>query len=186
MRFSKLIAGALALSGALGVHAQSVPVFKVGIITATTGAASTIAAPANNAISLYMDQLASQPNLPFKVEFLRYDDASDPTKSVNLVRKLIQEDGAAMIVCCTTTPSTLAVNKVAEDGQTTIVAMAASAAVVEPAAEKRYTFKTPITDRLMIKHTLDYMAKKGVRNLAFMGLEDAYGEGGWVELKALA
>lgn len=186
MRLSELIAGALMLAGALGAHAQSVPVFKVGIVTATTGAASTIAAPANNAISLYMEQLAGQPNLPFKIEFIRYDDASDPTKSVNLVRKLIQEDGAAMVVCCTTTPSTLAVNKIAEDGQTTIVAMAASAAVVEPPAEKRYTFKTPITDRLMINYTLDYMAKKGVKNLAFMGLEDAYGEGGWVEMKALA
>jgi branched-chain amino acid transport system substrate-binding protein len=187
MRFLKLFAGVLAVAAAIGsAQAQGVPVFKVGVITATTGAASTIAAPANNAIALYIDQLANQRNLPFKVEFIRYDDASDPTKSVNLVRKLIQEDGAAMIVCCTTTPSTLAVNKVAEDGQTTIVAMAASASVVEPAAEKRYTFKTPITDRLMINHTLDYMVKKGVKTIAFMGLEDAYGEGGWVELKSLA
>lgn len=38
----------------------------------------------------------------------------------------------------------------------------------------------------MIGHTLDYMAKHGVKTVAFLGLEDAYGEGGWDELKALA
>lgn len=186
MQFSRVIAGVMALGAAVAAQAQGVPVFKVGVITATTGAASTIAAPANNAIALYTEQLAAQPNAPFKIEFIRYDDASDPTKSVNLVRKLIQEDGAAMIVCCTTTPSTLAVNKAAEDGQTTVVAMAASASVVEPSSEKRYTFKTPITDRMMVGHQLDYMLKKGVKSLAFMGLEDAYGEGGWVEIKSQA
>ncbi|MDP9607664.1 UNVERIFIED_ORG: branched-chain amino acid transport system substrate-binding protein [Variovorax paradoxus] len=185
MKFSKLIAGAFILAGAAGVQAQELPVFKIGIVTAATGAASTIAAPANQAIDLYREQLAAR-KLPFKVEFVQYDDASDPTKSVNLVRKLIQEDGAAMVICCTTTPSSLAVNKVSEDGHTATIAMAASASVVEPPAEKRYTFKTPITDRLMINHTLDYMLKQGVKSVAFLGLEDAYGEGGWVELKALA
>ncbi|MCJ0766161.1 ABC transporter substrate-binding protein [Variovorax terrae] len=186
MRISKLISGAFLLAGAAASQAQSLPVFKIGVVTAATGAAATIAAPANQAIELYREQLAALKNLPFKVEFIQYDDASDPTKSVNLVRKLIQEDGAAMVVCCTTTPSSLAVAKVAEDAQTATIAMAASAAVVEPASEKRYMFKTPITERLMINHTLDYMVKQGVKTLSFLGLEDAYGEGGWIELKALA
>jgi len=46
-------------------------------------------------------------------------------------------------------------------------------------------FKTPVTERLMINYTLDRMQKKGIKTLAFMGLDDAYGEGGWIELKAL-
>ncbi|TAJ58837.1 MAG: ABC transporter substrate-binding protein [Variovorax sp.] len=185
MKITRLIAGVLALAAAMGVHAQELPVLRIGIVTAATGAASTIAAPANQAIDLYREQMAAR-KLPFKLEFIQYDDASDPTKSVNLVRKLIQEDGAAMVVCCTTTPSSLAVAKVSEEGQTPTISMAASASVVEPPAEKRYTFKTPVTDRLMIDHTLDYMRRQGVKSVAFLGLEDSYGEGGWIELKALA
>lgn len=185
MKITRLIAGVLALAAAMGVHAQELPVLRIGIVTAATGAASTIAAPANQAIDLYREQMAVR-KLPFKLEFIQYDDASDPTKSVNLVRKLIQEDGAAMVVCCTTTPSSLAVAKVSEEGQTPTISMAASASVVEPPAEKRYTFKTPVTDRLMIDHTLDYMRRQGVKSVAFLGLEDSYGEGGWIELKALA
>lgn len=167
-------------------HAQEKPAFKVGIVTATTGSASVIAAPANNAIALYEEQLAAQKNLPFSVQFIHYDDASDPTKSVNAVRKLIQEDKVDVVICCTTTPSSLAVAKVVEDAKTTTISMSSGAAVVEPVNERRYMFKTPITDRLMINYTLNEMKRKGIKTLAFLGLDDAYGEGAWVELKKLA
>lgn len=183
MKITQLLAGTFIAMGVAGTQAQDIPVFKIGVVTAGTGGAATIAAPANAAIELYREQLAAQKDVPFKVEFIHYDDASDPTKSVNLVRKLIQEDDVVMVICCSTTPSSLAVNKVSEDGQTATIAMAAAANVVEPAHEKRYTFKTPISDKLMVNHTLDYMAKQGVKNVAFMGLEDAYGEGGWVALR---
>lgn len=186
MKISKLISGAFILAGAAATQAQNLPVFKIGVVTAATGPAATIAGPANQAIELYREQLAAQKGLPFKVEFVQYDDASDPTKSVNLVRKLIQEDGAAMVICCTTTPSSLAVAKVSETGETPTISMSASAAVVEPPSEKRYMFKTPITERLMLDYTLDYMVKHGVKTLSFLGLDDAYGEGGWVEMKPLA
>lgn len=182
---ASVMAMALAAFSAAG-HAQEKPTFKVGIVTATTGSASVIAAPANNAIALYEEQLAAQKNLPFAVQFIHYDDASDPTKSVNAVRKLIQEDKVDVVVCCTTTPSSLAVAKVIEDAKTTTISMSAGAAVVEPIAERRYMFKTPITDRLMINYTLNEMKRKGIKTVAFLGLDDAYGEGGWVELKKLA
>ena len=38
----------------------------------------------------------------------------------------------------------------------------------------------------MIDHTVDYMVKQGWKQVAFMGLEDSYGEGGWVEFKQIA
>ena len=186
MQFSKTIAGSLLLLGAASAHAQDKPVFTIGIVTAATGAASTIGTPANAAIALYEEQLAAQKDLPFKVNFVQYDDASDPTKSVTLVRKAIQEDKADFVICCTTTPSSMAVSKVSEAEKTPTLSMASSADVVEPIAQKTYTFKTPITDRLMISHTLGYMAAHGVKTLAFMGLDDAYGEGGLMEMKALS
>ncbi|OWT59192.1 ABC transporter substrate-binding protein [Candidimonas nitroreducens] len=186
MQFSKILVGSLLLLGTTSVYAQDEPVFTIGIVTAATGAASTIGTPANAAIALYEQQLAAQKGLPFRVRFVQYDDASDPTRSVTLVRKAIQEDKADFVICCTTTPSSMAVSKVSEVERTPTLSMASSADVVEPIAEKTYTFKTPITDRLMINHTLDYMAAHGVKTLAFMGLDDAYGEGGLMEMKAFS
>ena len=66
------------------------------------------------------------------------------------------------------------------------LSLAAAASVIEPADAHRFTFKTPLTDRLMIDHTVDYMVKQGWKQVAFMGLEDSYGEGGWVEFKQIA
>jgi branched-chain amino acid transport system substrate-binding protein len=186
MRFLAVIFGVALFAAVASSQAQEKPNYKIGIVTATTGSASVIAAPANNAIALFEEQLAAQKNLPFTVQFIQYDDASDPTKSVNAVRKLIQDDKVDVVVCCTTTPSSLAINKTVEDAKVTTISMSAGAAVVEPVSEKRYMFKTPITDRLMINYTLDEMKKKGIKTVAFMGLDDAYGEGGWVEFKQLA
>lgn len=185
MRFLAVIFGLALFTAGASSQAQEKPNYKIGIVTATTGSASVIAAPANNAITLFEEQLA-QKNLPFTVQFIQYDDASDPTKSVNAVRKLIQDDKVDIVVCCTTTPSSLAINQVVEESKVTTISMSAGAAVVEPVSEKRYMFKTPITDRLMIDYTLDEMKKKGIKTVAFMGLDDAYGEGGWVEFKQLA
>jgi branched-chain amino acid transport system substrate-binding protein len=186
MRFRAALMGLVLLTPGLNVLAQTKPEYRIGIVTATTGAASVIAAPAVAAINLLEEKTAADKSLPFTVKFIKYDDASDPTKSVNTVRKLIQDDQVHIVICCTTTPSSLAIAKVVEEAAVTAIAMAASASVVEPVAEKQYMFKTPLTDRLMINYTLDRMQKKGIKTIAFMGLEDAYGEGGWVELKALA
>ena len=109
-----------------------------------------------------------------------------PARAVNATRKLIQEDRVHLVICCTTTPASLAVNKVIEEERVPNLSLAAAASVIEPADAHRYTFKTPLTDRLMIDHTVDYMVKQGWKQVAFMGLEDSYGEGGWVEFKQIA
>ena len=46
-------------------------------------------------------------------------------------------------------------------------------------------FKTPQTDRLMIGGIVEDMAALGLGSLAFLGLDDAYGEGGLTELQGL-
>ncbi len=166
--------------------ADSRPEFRVGTVNSVTGGASAIAAGAVSAINMLEQKLAADTSLPFKVRFIKYDDGSDPTKAINAVRKLAQEDKAHIVICCTTTPASMAVNKIVEEEKIPNVSLAAAATVIEPAAERKFTFKTPITDRLMLNYTLEEMIKRGYKRLAFMGLDDSYGEGGWVEFNALA
>ena len=64
--------------------------------------------------------------------------------------------------------------------------MAASASIIEPVEERTWVFKTPQTDRLMIQGIVDDMQARGLQTVAFMGLDDAFGEGGLVELQNLA
>ncbi|MFA5664509.1 ABC transporter substrate-binding protein [Castellaniella sp.] len=166
--------------------AEQRPEFVVGVVNSVTGGASAIAAGAVSTFDLLEDRYAKDDTLPFKVRFINYDDGSDPAKSVNTVRKLIQEDGAHLVICCTTTPASLAVNPVVDEARTPNLSLASAASVIDPAAEHPFTFKAPLTDRLMIAYTIDYMLDKGYKNVAFMGLDDSYGEGGWVEFKNIA
>ena len=156
------------------------------MVSSVTGGASAIATGAVAAINLMEERTAADASLPFRVSFIKYDDGSDPARAVNATRKLIQEDRVHLVICCTTTPASLAVNKVIEEERVPNLSLAAAASVIEPADAHRFTFKTPLTDRLMIDHTVDYMVKQGWKQVAFMGLEDSYGEGGWVEFKQIA
>ena len=171
---------------ATAAQADDRPELRIGVVSSVTGGASTIATGAVAAINLMEERTAADASLPFRVSFIKYDDGSDPARAVNATRKLIQEDRVHLVICCTTTPASLAVNKVIEEERVPNLSLAAAASVIEPADAHRYTFKTPLTDRLMIDHTVDYMVKQGWKQVAFMGLEDSYGEGGWVEFKQIA
>ncbi|MBB5215871.1 ABC transporter substrate-binding protein [Parapusillimonas granuli] len=179
----------LALTGlilAQSAFADNRPELRLGIVNSVTGGASAIAAGAVSTMDLMQKKIEQDKSLPFRVTFMKYDDGSDPARAVNTVRKLIQEDKAHLVVCCTTTPASLAVNTVIEAEKTPNLSLAAAASVIEPAHEHKFTFKTPLTDRLMVNYTIDYMVKQGYKKVAFMGLEDSYGEGGWVEFSQIA
>lgn len=185
LRSCLAIAGLAALIPATAL-ADNRPEFRIGTVNSMTGGASAIAAGAVSAINLLEERLAADASLPFKVRFIKYDDGSDPAKAINAVRKLAQEDKVHIVICCTTTPSSLAVNKVVAEEKVPNISLASAASVIKPAAERRYTFKTPVTDQLMIEHTLNDMVAKGYKKVAFMGLDDSYGEGGWVEFSNIA
>jgi len=187
IRFVLAAAGlAASMPYAALAQADNRPEFRIGAVNSVTGGASAIAVGAVAAINMLEARFASDTSLPFKVRFIKYDDGSDPARAVNAVRKLAQEDRAHVILCCTTTPSSLAVNKVVAQEAVPNISLASAVSVIKPASERRFTFKTPITDQLMIDYTLDDMVKNGYKKVAFMGLDDSYGEGGWVEFNTLA
>ena len=187
-RINPLLAS-LACAGFLlapAAQADDRPELRIGVVSSVTGGASAIATRAVAANNMMEARTAAHATLPFRVTFVKYDDGSDPARAVNATRKLIQEDRVHLVVCCTTTPASLAVNKVIEEERVPNLSLASAASVIEPADAHRFTFKTPVTDRLMIDHTVDYMLKQGWKQVAFMGLEDSYGEGGWVEFSQIA
>jgi len=172
----------LGLGSASRVSAQEQPELRIAAIVAVTGAASALGAPERNAIELFQKTWLPKAKLPFKVTVVQYDDASDPAKSVSLVRKAIEEDRAHVVICCTTTPSSLAIVDTINAAKVTMISMASSAAIVEPISTRPFSFKTPTSDKLMLQRTVSYMKQQGIKKIAFFGLEDSYGETGLKEL----
>ena len=184
--FGCLAAGAIALSCSSSLVAQEKPELRIAAIISVTGPASALGAPERNAVELFDKNWSGRTDLPFRVRVVSYDDGSDPTKAVSLTRKAIEEDRAHVVVCCTTTPGSLAIIDTVNAAKVTMISMASSAAIVEPASARPFTFKTPTSDKLMLQRTLNYMKRQGLKKIGFFGLEDSYGENGLKELQNVA
>src|SRR5512137_2539005 len=129
MKFTtKLLAAVLAAVGAGAAFAQDI---KVGVTLSATGPAASLGIPERNTFSLMPTTIGGK-----KVQYIVLDDASDTTTAVKNARKLITEDKVDVIVGSTITPNSLAMIDVVAETETPMIAMAASARIIDPANPK--------------------------------------------------
>jgi branched-chain amino acid transport system substrate-binding protein len=172
MRKRLLAAAAVAAAigaAALPAHAQ----VKVGVTVSATGPAASLGIPERNTFQFVPTTIAGQ-----KVEFIVLDDASDTTRARQNAEKFVNEDKVDLVIGSTTTPNSLAMIEVAARSRTPMISMAASARIVEPMDDvKRWVFKVPQSDALMATALTQHMSDTGVKTVAYIGFNDAYGEG---------
>jgi len=100
---------------------------------------------------------------------------------------LISENKVDVVIGSTTTPNSLAMIDVAAETETPMIAMAASARIVEPMDDKKkWVFKTPQNDAQMSTAIVESMTNNNVKTVAYIGFSDAYGEGWWNEFSKIA
>ena len=155
---------------------------NIGVTLSATGPAASLGIPERNTIELLPTTVAGQ-----KINWIVLDDASDTTKAVTNIRKLIAKDKVDVVVGSTITPNSLAMIDVAADSETPMISMAASARIVDPSNPKtRWVFKTPQNDALMADAIAVHMKANGVKTLGYIGFNDAYGDGWLAEIKRSA
>lgn len=169
-------AGETGGSGGSGSPGAEAAPIKIGVVVSITGNASSLGEPERNTVELFKGEFSEIAGHP--VEWIVRDDASDPTQSVVQVNRLITEERVAAVVCCTTTPSSMAILDTVQQQQVPNISLAAGAQIVTPAAERKWVFKTPQNDALMVEILVDHMVAHGIKRVAFLGFNDAYGDGG--------
>ncbi|HRD89828.1 MAG TPA: ABC transporter substrate-binding protein [Accumulibacter sp.] len=181
MKIKNSIAGLLAfLAGGLASAAHAD--INVGVTLSATGPAASLGIPEKNTFALLPTTIAGQ-----KVNCIVLDDASDTTTAVKSTRKLIAEDKVDVIIGSTITPNSLAMTDVVAEAETPMIAMAASARIIDPMDAKRYwVFKTPQNDAQMATAIVEHMTNNKVKTVAYVGFADAYGEGWWKEFSKIA
>jgi branched-chain amino acid transport system substrate-binding protein len=149
------------------------------VVVSATGPAASLGIPERNTLVLLEEQVNRRGGVAGRpVQFIILDDASDTTQAVRATRRLIQEDQVLAIIGTTTTPASLGmIDPVAEAGVPKI-SLAANLEIVFPVDEKRrWVFKTPQTEQQMSQPIVRDMAASGVKTAAYIGFNDAYGEG---------
>jgi branched-chain amino acid transport system substrate-binding protein len=145
---------------------------KVGVIASSTGPTAVVGIPQKNTAALLPKKIGA-----IDVEYIYYDDASDPTQSVALVKKLLSEDHVDAIIGPSGSPNAMGTIQFIAEAKTPMLAPVGTPAVVLPMdAQKKWVFKTTQNDDLISQALVSHMAKHGVKTVGFIGLSDAYGE----------
>ncbi|EKS9795715.1 MULTISPECIES: ABC transporter substrate-binding protein [Burkholderia] len=155
---------------------------KIGVTLSATGPAASLGIPEKNTIALLPKEIAGK-----SVQYIVLDDASDTSRAVQNVRKLIDEDHVDAIIGSSVTPNSLAMLDPVSQGKTPTISLAASAQIISPMDAKRaWMFKVPQNDQLMADAIAGYMAKHGVKTVGFIGFADAYGDSWYKTFDAAA
>lgn len=170
-----------ALAAATGV--ASPPAFadiNIGVTLSLTGPGASLGIPTKNTIQLFPGQIGGQ-----KINYIVLDDGSDGTNSVRNFQRLVEENKVDAVMGSSTTPATIPLTNLAAERKIPHISLAASAKIVEPQdASRKWTFKAIPNESLVVGATVDHMLANKVKNVAFIGFSDAYGETFLSELKA--
>ncbi|GAA5337940.1 ABC transporter substrate-binding protein [Thermus antranikianii] len=162
----------------LGLSALAQEALKVGVVVSATGPAASLGIPERNTFLMLQEMLDRTGGVAGrKVQFVILDDASDTTQAVRNTRRLVEE-GVVAIIGTTTTPASLGMIPVVAEAKVPMISLAASKDIIHPVdAQRHWVFKTPQTEELMARAIVADMVARGVKTVAYIGFNDAYGEG---------
>jgi len=173
-------------------EAQMGEPYRIGVLVSITGPASVIGVPERNTIEMLQKEVEAAggirgpDGLMHPVEVFIYDTESDETKAVLAAKKLIEEDNVAVILGPSTSGASLAVLDTVQKAEVPMMSMASSKKIAEPVEERMWVFKVGPNDTLTVQGSLQWAKDDGHSKVAWLSINNAYGDSGKTELEALA
>jgi branched-chain amino acid transport system substrate-binding protein len=156
--------------------------YRIGFVSAITGPASSLGVPERDVAVMIQKDLDGAGGLTgpdgkrHPVRILVHDDESKADTTVRLAKKLIAEDRVHVLIASSQSPTSLAVVPVVTEGRVPLISMASSHAIVTPVKERVWVFKTPQSNIHVSTHQVKYLRAKGIRRIASLYVNDAFGE----------
>ncbi len=166
--------------------------YRIGAVFSITGPGSSLGIPERDTALMLEADINAKGGIkgpdgkvhPLKIVI--YDDASDETKAVLAAKKLIDEDKVTAIVGTTLSGTSLAILDTVQKAEVPLVSCAAAIKIVEPVAERKWIFKTPQSDYLIVGVLVDYLKAKGLGKVGWLNVDYAFGQLGWIEFEKAA
>jgi branched-chain amino acid transport system substrate-binding protein len=166
--------------------------YKIGAIFSITGPGSSLGIPERDTALMLQADMNAKGGIKgpdgklHPVKLIVYDDASDETKAVLSAKKLIDEDRVAAIVGTTLSGTSLAIVDTVQKAEVPTVSCAAALKIVDPAAERKWVFKTPQSDQLIVGVLVEHLKAKGLQRIGWLNVDYAFGQLGWIEFEKAA
>lgn len=175
MRILQRIATGIALLGLLGAGHQASAQVKIGAVLSVTGPASFLGDPEKRTLDIYVEALNAKGGVNGqKLQVITYDDGADANAARTFATRLIEEDKVVAVVGGTTTGSTLAMMPAFEDAEIPFISLAGAIQIVQPV--RKWTFKTPHTDRMACEKIFADLKRRNLTTIALISGTDAFGK----------
>jgi len=179
------LAGCLMLATACSAaKAPSGAPYVIGAIFSITGDASSLGIPERNTAEMLEKMINGAGGInghPLKIVI--EDDRGEPAECLNAAMRLVEKDNVLAIVGPSRTGTTMALIAYMERKQVPLISCAAGIEIVEPA--RPWVFKTPQSDRMAVQKIIPYLKSQGIKRVASLSDNTAFGKGGLREIDKL-
>ncbi len=165
-------------------HAQDI---RIGGLLETSGFIASLGGPGVDGVNLAVDQVNAAGGINGrKVQFINVNSESDNTKTVSGAKRLIEQEKVVAIIGPMSSGSAFAVTDTVERAKVPMIANGASRGIVLPPEQKRYSFLAPLTDVVVLGVMLKDMQAKGIKKIAILNSDVAFGTAGRESLEKAA
>jgi branched-chain amino acid transport system substrate-binding protein len=163
----------ICLGVAVAAGVQAADPVRIGFALAKTGLFAAAADAQIKTYELWKDEVNARGGLDVKgikrpIEFVFYDDQSDPGKTVQMYEKLITGDRVDLLLAPYGTPSHLAVAGVIERHQFPLVGNTAASVKLREIKPGNMWFTTGEMPDRLAKSLTDLMVAKGIKSIALL------------------
>lgn len=161
-----MVAGGLAFSAQADI--------LIGSSLSTTGMASFLGEPEEETLRMLVDDINEAGGvLGEKLRVIIYDDAGDANKARTFGTRLVEDDEVIALIGGSTTGASMAIIPIAEEEEIPFISLAGAIEVIEPV--RKFTFKTPHTDRMACEKIFEDMQKQQITKVGLISGSDSFG-----------
>ncbi len=164
---------AAVVAASLGFAAAAQAEITVGFITSQSGPGSSIGVLYDRGMKAaveYASSIGAE-----KIKLIQLDDGSDPSAATRNARKLVEENKVDLLIGTSTAASTSAMVPIANELKVPMIAISPISVAANDAGD-RWAIVMPQPPTLMVKVVVDRMKRDGVKQFAYIGFSDAWGD----------
>ena len=160
----------------LGVS-QGVEPIKIGIIFSLTGPGAHIGVAQRNSVLIGIDEFNEKGGYKGRpLEMVIADDESDPTKTVMVLKKMIETQPIVALIGPTRTDTGMAIIPTLEKEGIPTMMHAGGDAIITPV--RKWVFKAPPRAADMMERIARYLKKQNLTKIGFLHSSDGFGKDG--------
>lgn len=160
---------------------------RLGVVLELSGPASIWGQPQRDSVQMLADDVNAKGGVRGqKVELVVYDNESKETNSLVLAKRLVEQDRVVGIIGAGTTPTTMPMVPYVTQAEVPLISMGSSDAIIKPPEQRRWAFKTPNNTSDVVARVLEFLKAKSLTTVAFLSVNNAYGDTGVREFQKAA